>query len=110
VNNLGSGIIKTFLNETSFPTEDQLSNFKFGQAYTNWLTLIETVLDPIVEQGWHAHHKHMVSDRGFVEWAHAWRSHYWMLCSRFMLKPFILDVTNSMYEKQLERCKLNQAL
>jgi len=43
---------KTFLDESSFPTEDQLSDFEFVQAYTNWLTLIEAVLDPIVERGW----------------------------------------------------------
>ena len=68
----GSGIGKTFLDETSFPTEDQLSDFKFSQAYTNWLTPIESVSEPAVELGWHVHHKQMVPDRGFVEWAHAW--------------------------------------
>ena len=58
-----SGAGKTFLDEATFPTEDELSNFEFGQAYTNWLTLIKMVLDPMIEQGWHAHHKRMVSDR-----------------------------------------------
>jgi len=57
----GSGVGKT-LDETVFPTEDELSDFEFGQAYMNWLTLIEAVSDPIVEQGWHVHHKCMVSD------------------------------------------------
>jgi len=94
----------------SFPTEDQLSDFQFGQAYTNWLTLIKTVSDSIVEQGWCAHHKCIALDRGFMEWEQAWCSHDPMLRSGFMLKPFILDVTNSAYEKQLERCKPNQAL
>jgi len=56
----GSGASKTFLDETSFPTEDDLSDFKFGKAYMNWLTLIEAVPEPVVESGWHAHHKHMV--------------------------------------------------
>jgi len=59
----GSGMGKTFLNEATFPTEDELSDFEFGQAYTNWLTLIETVSDPMIEQGWCAYHKRMVSDR-----------------------------------------------
>jgi len=68
----GPGASKTFLDETSFPTEDDLSDFKFGKAYTNWLTLIEAVSDPVVEAGWHAHHKHMVSDQGFQDWAQAW--------------------------------------
>jgi len=98
----GSGIGKTFLDDTLFLTEDQLSDFEFSQAYINWLTLIKTVLDPVVEQGWHGHHKHMVLDRGFMEWAQVWHSDDCMLCSRFMLKSFILDVTNSVYEKQLE--------
>jgi len=70
-----SGARKTFLGEATFPAEDKLSNFEFGQAYTNWLTLIETVLDPMLEQGWHAHHKSMVSDRGFQDWAQAWHAH-----------------------------------
>src|SRR5882724_4460948 len=35
----GSGVGKTFLDKSSFPSEDQLSNFKFSQAYTNWLML-----------------------------------------------------------------------
>ena len=48
----GSGIGKTFLDKTSVPTEDQLNDFKFSQAYTNWFTLIKTVSDPVVEQGW----------------------------------------------------------
>ena len=37
----GSGAGKTFLDEAAFPTEDELSDFEFGQAYTNWLTLIK---------------------------------------------------------------------
>jgi len=37
-----------------------------------------------------------------MEWAQAWHAHDCMLRSRFMLKPFILDVTASAYEKQLE--------
>jgi len=49
-------------------------DFKFNQAYTNWLTLIETS-DLAVEQGWRAHQKHMVSDRGFIEWAQTWCVH-----------------------------------
>src|SRR5882724_5314558 len=53
----GSGARKTFLDEAAFPTEDKLSNFEFGQAYRNWLTLIKMVLDPMIEQGWHTHHK-----------------------------------------------------
>src|SRR5882672_4467061 len=56
----GSGAGQTFLDEASFPSEDQLSDLKFGQEYTNWLTLIETVSDPIIEQGWRAHHKRMI--------------------------------------------------
>jgi len=39
----GSGAGKTFLDETAFVAKDKLSNFKFGQAYTNWLMLIEMV-------------------------------------------------------------------
>ena len=58
----GSGMCKTFLDEAAFPTEDELSDFEFGQAYMNWLTFIEAVSDPIVEQGWHVDHKCMVSD------------------------------------------------
>jgi len=53
----GSGAGNTFLDEFSFPTEDQLRNFEFGQAYMNWLTLIETMSDPVVKQCWHTHHK-----------------------------------------------------
>jgi len=106
----GSGAGQNFLDEASFPAEDDFSDFKFGQAYTNWLMLIETVADPVVEQGWHAHHKHMVSDRGFQDWVQAWCAHNHLLHSQFMLKPFILDVLNPAYEKQFEWCKLDQAL
>jgi len=53
---------QNFLDESSFPPEDDLSEFEFGQAYINWLTLIEAVSDPVVECGWHGHHKRMVSD------------------------------------------------
>ena len=53
----GLGIGKTFLDKMSFPTEDQLSYFKFGQVYTNWLTLIKSVSEPTVELGSHEHHK-----------------------------------------------------
>ena len=42
----GPGTGKSFLNEASFCAEDNLNNFKFGQAYTNWLTLIKTVSAP----------------------------------------------------------------
>jgi len=108
--NYGSGTGKTFLDDTSFPAKDELNDFKFGQAYTNWLTLIETVSDPVVESGWHTHHKCMTSDREFLDWAPAWHTHDQMLCTHFMLKPFILDPCSTLYEKQFERCKLNQAL
>src|SRR5882724_13405328 len=96
----GSGMGKTFLNEATFPTEDELSDFEFGQAYTNWLTLIETVLDPMIEQGWHRHHKRMVSNRGFQDSVQAWHAHDCLLCSCLMLKPFILDASGTAYEKQ----------
>ena len=43
-----SGAGKTFLDKTAFVAEDKLSNFEFGQACTNWLTLIEMVSDPII--------------------------------------------------------------
>jgi len=60
------------LDEASFPSEDKVNDFEFGQAYTNWLMLIEMVSDPVLEQGWHAHHKCMTSDQDFFYWAPAW--------------------------------------
>ena len=57
-----AGMGKSFLDKACFSFEDKLNGFKLMQAYTNWLTLIEVVSDPIVEQGWCAHHKHMISD------------------------------------------------
>ena len=65
--------------------------------------------DPTVEKGWRDHHKRMSTDREFLDWAPTWRSHDRLLCSHFMLKPFILDPSSAIYEKQFERCKLNQA-
>jgi len=41
-----SGAGKSFLDEASFCAEDDLNAFEFGQAYTNWLTLIKTVSAP----------------------------------------------------------------
>jgi len=70
-----SGAGKTFLDEAAFPTEDKLSHFEFGKAYTNWLMLIKTVSDPVIEQGWCTHHKKMVSNRGFQNWAQACHAH-----------------------------------
>ena len=81
---------------------DDLNDFEFGQAYTNWLTLIETVSDLAVERGWHDHHKRMSADREFLDWAPTWHSHDRLLRSRFMLKPFILDPSSAIYEKQFE--------
>src|SRR5882672_1252948 len=52
----------------------------------------------------------MSADREFLDWAPAWHSHDRLLCSCFMLKPFIIDPSSAIYEKQFERCKLNQAL
>src|SRR5882724_407707 len=89
----GSGMGKTFLDKCSFPSEDQLSDFEFSQAYTNWLMLIESVSEPTISLGWWAHHKQMISDRGFVEWALMWRTHDRLLHLCFMQKPFILDVS-----------------
>ena len=85
----GSGTSKYFLDEASFCPEDKLNDFKFSQAYTNWLSLIETVSDPIVEQGWHMHHKRMTMDHEFLDWAPAWKTHGHLLCTHFMLKPFV---------------------
>ena len=99
------------MDESSFPAEDKLNDFEFGQAYTwCWLTLIETVSDPLVESGWQVHHKHMTSDWEFLDWAPAWHTHDRMLRTHFMLRPFILDPSSTFYEKQFECCKLNQAL
>jgi len=55
-----TGAGKTFLDGTAFVAEVTLSDFEFSQAYTIWLTLIEVVSDPVIEQGWHTHHKRMV--------------------------------------------------
>src|SRR5882672_12804756 len=52
----------------------------------------------------------MVSDRGFIDWSQACHAHDHLLHSRFMLKPFVLDVSSPAYEKQFEHCKLDQAL
>jgi len=89
-----SGSGKIFLNETCFPSEDNLKDFEFNQAYMNWLTLIEVVSDLAVEQGWHAHHKCMLSDHEFLGWVQAWCTHNHMLRTHFMLKPFILHVSS----------------
>ena len=63
----GSGTGRTFLDDAVCSSEDSLSDFEFGQAYTNWLTLIKAISDPVMEQGWHAHHKYMVSVRDFLD-------------------------------------------
>jgi len=88
----GSGIGNTFLDEASFPVEDHITDFELNQAYTNWLTLIEMFSDPAMEQGWHAHHKCMVSDRGFIKWAQAWHVHNHLLHSQFMQKPLMSSI------------------
>src|SRR5882724_10770189 len=90
----GSGSGKIFLDEVCFPSKDDLNDFKFNQAYMNWLMPIEAVCDPAVEQGWHAHHKCMISDMKFLDWVQAWCTHNHMLRTCFMLKPFILDVSS----------------
>jgi len=64
--NYGSGAGKTFLDDLSFTSEDELNYFEFGQAYKNWLTLIKSVSDPVVKQGWHVHHKRMTMDQEFL--------------------------------------------
>src|SRR5882724_91786 len=97
-------ILKPFMDKTCFSSEDKLNNFKFTQAYTNCLTLIEVVSDPIVEQGWCMHHN-MISDKEFLDWAQTWYTHDHLLHTHFMLKPFILDVSSLAYEKQFNHCK-----
>jgi len=49
--NYGSGTGNHFLDKASFAPEDDLNDFEFGKAYTNWLMLSETVLDPVMEGG-----------------------------------------------------------
>src|SRR5882724_13682317 len=93
---------KHFLDEASFPAEDDLNDFEFGQVYMNWLTLIETVSDPIVDKGWHNHHKRMSTDCEFLNWAPAWHAHDHLLHSHFILKPFILDPSSPIYKQQFE--------
>ena len=61
------GIGKTFLDNTVFCSEDDLNDFEFSQAYTNWITLIEAISDPIMESSWQAHQKCMISDREFLD-------------------------------------------
>ena len=68
------------------------------------------VLDPMIEQGWCAHHKRMVSDRGFQDCVQAWHAHDQLLHSWSMLKPFILDTSGAAYKKQFEQYKLDQGL
>src|SRR5467141_199934 len=96
----GSGAGKYFHDEASFCTEDDLNDFEFGQAYTNWLTLIEMVSDPVVEHGRCTHHKRMTMDQEFLDWAPAWCAHDQLLHTHFMLKPFILDPSSPIYKKQ----------
>ena len=108
--NYRSGVGKHFLDEASFASKDDPNDFEFGQIYTTWLTLIEVVSDPDMEHGWHPHHKHMILDREFLDWAQAWHTHDCMLHTRFMLKPCVLDVSSLAYEEQFKKCKLNQAL
>jgi len=87
-----SGASKNFLDETSFPTEDDLSDFKFGKAYMNWLTLIEAVPEPVVDLvGMLTTNTWFRS--GFQDWAQARQVHDHLLHSFFMLKPFILDIS-----------------
>ena len=56
------------------------------------------------------HPKCIILDREFLFWAQAWCTHDGLLCTQFMLKPFILDMSSQPYEKQFKHCKLNQAL
>jgi len=98
------------MDETAFVAEDKLSDFEFVQAYTNWFTLIDMVSDPVNEQGWHMHHKRMVSDRGLQDWAQSWCAHDQLLHSQFMLKLFIIYPSSATYKKQFKYCKLDQAL
>ena len=57
----GTGAGNTFLDEASFLLRMSLVTLNLGNQ-AHWLTLVETVSAPIVELGWHAHHKCMVSD------------------------------------------------
>src|SRR5882672_1720256 len=52
----------------------------------------------------------MIADQEFLIWAQAWCVHDHMLRTCFMVKPFVLDPSSAAYEKQFEKCKLNQAL
>ena len=70
-----SGAGKTFLDKSCFSSEDDLNYFEFSQAYTNLITLIEMVSDPIMAHRWQAHPKHMISDREFLDWVQAWCAH-----------------------------------
>ena len=63
--------------------------------------LIEAVFDPVIEQGWHMHHKHMVLDKDFLNWGPARHVHNKILQTCFMLKPFILDMSSPAYEKNM---------
>ena len=70
-----NGAGQTSIDETSFPSEESLSESDFWQAYKNWLALVELLSGTAVVKGWYAHHGKMISDCHFSCWFPAWRAH-----------------------------------
>ena len=58
------------MDEAAFLLRKSLVTLNLG-SWANWLTLVKTVSSPIVELGWNTHHKCMVLDQGFQDWAQA---------------------------------------
>jgi len=100
---------QNFLDEASFPSEDKLNDFEFGQAYTTgWCWLRWSW--PCAGTRLACNHKCMTSDQDFFYWAPAWWTHYYLLHAHlsFFLLFFLTHLT--WFTNAVSCCKLNQVL
>jgi len=103
----GNGIGKQSLDESSFPSEDSLTETTFLQAYRNWLTIIDVIATTDVAVGWYEHHSRMLRDDKFTAYFDAWRDMDKQLRTQFISRPFLVDPNSTTYIQLLERARMD---
>ena len=98
---------KWVLDDTHFPPESALSDPDYMLAHRHWIALVEATTESAIFQGWKAHHDKMVGDDLIRTSASAWRRHDRQLRSQFMIHPFIIDPSSSIYYQQFECIRLD---
>ncbi|KAF8492714.1 hypothetical protein JB92DRAFT_3236378 [Gautieria morchelliformis] len=101
-----NGVGKQSLDDSYFPLEDSLETATFLQAYQNWLSVVDKLVDAALAKGWHCHHACMLADTTFAHHLFAWHVLDRTLHAQFTNKPFLVDPNDPTYFAMFE-CACN---